>query len=164
MRRFLLSTVALAGVYLAALGTTDVVDVVIGLVLGAGTLWVGQDVVFNREPPHGPPLWRRLVALPGFLWRVNLDVLYGVWIVTLAIFKRVPDARSGVVAVPFDERSPEAVGLSGLVATLSPGEVLIDVDWERDLMYLHVLDADDPDAVRAAHRRLYQKHQRKVLP
>ena len=31
-------------------------------------------------------------------------------------------------------------------------------------MYLHVLDASDPDAIRAAHADLYERYQRKVFP
>jgi hypothetical protein len=31
-------------------------------------------------------------------------------------------------------------------------------------MYLHVLDASDPDAVRAAHAETYDRYQSKVLP
>jgi multisubunit Na+/H+ antiporter MnhE subunit len=54
--------------------------------------------------------------------------------------------------------------VSALTATLSPGEVLVDVDLEKGVMYLHVLDASDPDAVRAAHAELYDRHQRKVIP
>jgi len=71
-------------------------------------------------------------------------------------------ARPGIVAVPVGERTPRGVAVSALCATLSPGEVLVDVDEERVLY--HVINASDPDAIRERHERFYRRYQRRVFP
>jgi multisubunit Na+/H+ antiporter MnhE subunit len=50
------------------------------------------------------------------------------------------------------------------LTTLSPGSVLVDIDWQRRDMLLHVIDASDPDAVRADLERFYDRYQRRVFP
>jgi len=66
--------------------------------------------------------------------------------------------------VPIGERTTSGVAVSALTTTMSPGEVLVDIDWERGVMLIHVLDARDPDAVRARHLRFYERYQRRVFP
>ena len=75
-----------------------------------------------------------------------------------------PLNHPGIVAVPIAERSPLGVAVSGLATTLSPGAFLVDVDWEQRVMLIHVLDASDPDEVRADHQRFYRRWQRHVFP
>jgi multisubunit Na+/H+ antiporter MnhE subunit len=51
-----------------------------------------------------------------------------------------------------------------LVSALSPGTFLVDVDEEDRTMLVHVLDASDPDAVRAEFEAFYRRYQRRVFP
>jgi len=46
----------------------------------------------------------------------------------------------------------------------APDEVPVDVDEERDVLIVHLVDASDPDAVRDRHRRAWERAQRKVVP
>jgi multicomponent K+:H+ antiporter subunit E/multicomponent Na+:H+ antiporter subunit E len=72
--------------------------------------------------------------------------------------------QPGLVRIPIGERSERGVAVSALATTLSPGTVLVDVDWERRDLLLHVIDASDPDAVRARLQRFYDRFQRRVFP
>jgi multisubunit Na+/H+ antiporter MnhE subunit len=42
--------------------------------------------------------------------------------------------------------------------------VFIDLDEAAGVMLLHVIDASDPEQVRAAHLRFYERYQRRVFP
>ena len=164
MRRWLLAALACGGLYVALLGSTDPVDLVVGTVIAAVVLLATWRTIFDPDPPELPPLWRRAVAFFPWLLAIAREVLRGVLQVARASVQRRDLPPAGVIAVPIGERTIPGVGVSALTATLSPGEVLLDVDLERGVMYLHVLDASDPDAIRAAHADLYERHQRKVLP
>jgi Na+/H+ ion antiporter subunit len=64
-------------------------------------------------------------------------------------------------------RSPRTAppqAITGLLAGLSPGSMLVEVDPERQAMLFHVIDAHDPDAVRDHLDRFYQRYQRRVFP
>jgi multisubunit Na+/H+ antiporter MnhE subunit len=68
------------------------------------------------------------------------------------------------VRIPIGLRSERGVAVSALTTTLSPGTVLIDVDAERRELLVHVIDATDPDEVRARAQRFYDRYQRNVFP
>lgn len=71
-----------------------------------------------------------------------------------------PARRAGLVTVPVGERTEADVVAQAIVATLSPREVLVDVDRKRSVMLLHAIDASDPDAIREEHDRFYCRYQR----
>ena len=76
----------------------------------------------------------------------------------------VLSGRSGIVALPIGGRTETGVAVSALVATLSPGEVLVDVDRARGVMLVHVMDAADPEEVRRRHEEFYRRYQQRVFP
>ena len=56
------------------------------------------------------------------------------------------------------------VALWGVLTGEAPDEVPVDVDEARDVLIVHLVDASDPDAVRARHQRAYERWQRRVVP
>jgi multisubunit Na+/H+ antiporter MnhE subunit len=66
--------------------------------------------------------------------------------------------------VPIGDRSKFGVVVTGITTSLAPGSILLDVDWDRNLMLVHVIDASDPDQIRADMQKLYDRYQRKVFP
>ena len=54
------------------------------------------------------------------------------------------------------------MAVTALLTTLSR-LLFIDVDWDRDEMLFHFLDASDPPAIRASLARLYDRYQRHVF-
>jgi multisubunit Na+/H+ antiporter MnhE subunit len=109
-------------------------------------------------------LGRRLIAVVPFVLATIWDIMRGTWAVTLVVLHFRPLRRPGIVAVPFEERTPLGVAVTTLLMTLSPGAYLVDIDNETRLMLIHVLDASDPDAVRAELQAFYRRFQRHVFP
>jgi multicomponent Na+:H+ antiporter subunit E len=154
----------LAVVFCLTLATDDPVDLGLGAVLGAA-LVAGLRGRLALAPEGGDaPLAQRLAAFPVFAGAVLWDITTGTWDVALRVLHVRPLDRPGIVAVPMGERTPRGVAVSALATTLSPGTVLIDVDWDRRVMLLHVIDATDPDEVRAREQRFYERYQRRVFP
>lgn len=157
-----MAVVALVGVYALTLASFHPLDLALGVLLAAGVLlWGRRAIPLGRGESR--PL-RRLVCLPQFLAAVFATVVGGTWHVALVVLGIRPVERAGIVAVPIGERTHSGVAASALALTLSPGEVLLDVDWERGVMLIHSIDAGDPDAVRERHERFYRRRQRKVFP
>ena len=164
MTRVAVALVLVAATYALMLASADPVDLATGVVVAGAILASCRRFLFPRPPAPGPSLLSRLVAFPAFAAAVVRDITVGTWDVALIVLHLRPLRAPGIVAVPFGPRTDTGVVVSALVATLSPGEFLVDIDRERRVMLLHVIDAGDPDAVRRQHERFYTRFQRKVFP
>jgi multisubunit Na+/H+ antiporter MnhE subunit len=159
-----------AGVYLLVLGAFSAWDVLIGAAVGAlGRAAYAPLGARARgaaaSPRHAPPgIATRLGALVPFAAWVVRDVTRGVLTVARVVLARHPRPPAAFVAFPIGDRTPAGVALSALTATLSPGSVLVHVDWERRVMLFHVIDARDPDALRAQDAAVYERLQRRLVP
>lgn len=165
MTRYLVSLVLLTLFWACALASTDPWDLALGALVSALLLRSLSGFLF-RHRPRLPlrALPRRLLGLIPFVVAVIRETIRGTWGVALVCLRLRPLRRSGIVAVPMGERSEVGVAVTALAMTLSPGSFLVDVDQERRLLFFHVLDASDPDRVRADQARMYERWQRHVFP
>lgn len=159
-----LAFLLLVGVYGLTLASAQPLDLLAGGVLAATLLAALRRFLFSGEPAATPSIVSRVLRFPRLAVAVAGEVVRGTWLVTLVLTGRRPLSRPGIVSVPVGERTGAGVAATALAVTLSPGEVFVDVDWERGEMLLHVLDASDPDAVRRHHAAFYDRHQRAVFP
>lgn len=161
----LISAGVLAVVYALTLASWHPLDLALGFLLGLALTVVGR-----RLPDAGgadataPGPLQRILAFPAFVGGLLAEVAYGTWDVSLRVLHLRGVERPGIVLVPLGERTRIGVAVSALSTTLSPGSVLVDIDWGRQVMLLHVIDASDPDEVRAQHLRFYERYQRRVFP
>jgi multicomponent K+:H+ antiporter subunit E/multicomponent Na+:H+ antiporter subunit E len=155
---------ALGAVYALTLASSDPVDVATGVLIGAVLVaLLGRTLQLG---PRGvlPSLLSRVLWTPVFIGAVLVDVARGSWQVTRHVLHLRRLERPGIVRIPLGERSERGVAVSALASTLSPGSVLIEIDWERRDMLMHFIDASDPDAVRETMHRFYDRYQRRVFP
>lgn len=160
MSTFLLRLVLLCGVWLLALGEVSFGDVLVGVVVSMGLLLL---LGYHRSDETISVVGKRIIAFFPFCIAVLRDLTAGTWMVALYVLG-LRAATPGYVEVPIGERTTNGVAVTGMLVTLAPGSVLIDVDWERDIMLYHMLDATDPDAVRATIATFYERYQRAVFP
>jgi multicomponent Na+:H+ antiporter subunit E len=159
----LLWVAVLAAVYLLTLGSAHPLDLAFGVVLAA-VLSFGLRGRLERPQGPGPSLAARLAAAPLLLAALLAEIARGTWDVALRVLGLRPVEHPGIVLVPIGERTGLGVAVTGLLIGLSPGSLLVDVDSERQAMVFHVIDAHDPDAVRAQIDHFYQRYQRRVFP
>jgi multisubunit Na+/H+ antiporter MnhE subunit len=151
-------------VYAFTLASFDALDLLLGALVAAGLLTMLRTFLFGGRPTPIARLGRRAAAAPRFAWAVVRDMTIGTWNVAAVVLGARPLDRPGIVVVPFGERSPNGVVVTAFVATLSPGEFLVDIDWSRRRLLFHVLDARSPDAVRARFSDFYDRYQRAIAP
>jgi len=158
-----LRLVSLTLVYALALASFHPWDLAAGLALSAACLLALRGLTPDGHTT-GRELLRRLARFPLLAVVVLRDVITGTWRVALIALGVRPLGRPGLVEVPLDGRSRAGVAATGIVGTLPPGDVFVDVDWGRGVMLVHALDADDPAAVRERYRHFYERYQRGVFP
>ena len=151
-------------VFALTLASADLVDLALGAAVGGGLLLALRGRLRLGPAGHLPPLPQRLLWSPVLAGAILADILQGTWDVALRVLHLRRLEQPGLVRVPIGDRTERGVAVAALATTLSPGTVLVDIDWERRDMLLHVIDASDPDAVRARLERFYDRFQRKVVP
>lgn len=92
----------------------------------------------------------RLIALPGAMLRFVLDLSRSSGQVAWATLRRGPRAKSAVLAVPVGPASD--VGLTTIAHRLSlePGTLVLDIDRDRNVLYMYVLDVDGTESISHA--------------
>jgi len=154
-------------VFCLALASFAPWDMVIGALLGSLVL-----AVFHGAVPAIPgpaedrlPSWpSRAIRFFPFAGITVWEILIGSVRVALIVMGVRKLEHPGIVAVPIGDRSKFGVMVTGITTSLSPGSIVLDVDWDRNLMLVHVIDASDPDQIRSDMQELYDRYQRKVFP
>jgi multisubunit Na+/H+ antiporter MnhE subunit len=164
MIRWALLTASLTGVYLLVLASAKPGDVLIGALISGVLAAVLLRSAHPAPEPGEHPLLARLAAAPRFVALTLVDLAKGTWHVASFALGRRSVEHPGLVEIPMDERTEAGVVAWGLLTAISPDEVVVDIDEERRVAIVHVLDDRDPDAVRARHRAAYERTTRKVFP
>ena len=170
MTRYVVAVLALTLVYALALASFHPWDLLFGAGLSAALLFASRRFVFAAEGTaprpdgRGLTLLGRVVAFVPFAAVVFRNIMVGNWEVTLVTLHLRPLVRPGIVAVPIDARTPAGVAVWAVITGLPPGSFFVDVDRERGVVLIHVLDARDPEAYRDEQNVFYRRYQSKVFP
>jgi multisubunit Na+/H+ antiporter MnhE subunit len=159
MTRVIAQALALMGVYMLVMTSAKPGDAAAGLVLGLGLAVALRPRLPGRRA--ATPRLTGLVAFCQVLAITAVDMARGSW--RTAWFCLRGGGRPGFVELPRGGRTRHAVALWGVLTGEAPDEVPVDIDEERDVLIVHLVDASDPDAVRERHRRAYERAQRKVV-
>ncbi|WP_214370047.1 Na+/H+ antiporter subunit E [Pseudonocardia sp. H11422] len=158
----LLHVAALTSVYLLTLTSLHPGDVITGLAVSALLVAAGRRVRPVGPPPN-IPLADRLAGVPALVAGTLVDIARGAWDVAgYCLGLRPP--TPGIVTIPITPCVPSSAAAWGIRVGLAPDTVVVEVDNEQGRLLLHVLDARDADAVRAAQRDSYERRQRRVFP
>ena len=164
MMRIVFASAALTAIYALALASANPWDLGIGAALGLGTLLTFRGFLLAGEAISPYLILRRAAHFPALVLATAINIIRGTLQVARVVLTWLPPRDAGFVTIPQGERTDAGVVVSGLLDTLSPGTVLIDVDPAAQTWTVHALDASDEDAVRADVERMYDRYQRPVWP
>jgi multisubunit Na+/H+ antiporter MnhE subunit len=160
MIRLLIQALLLMAVYLLVLTSLKPGDAAVGFVLGVGLALALRPHLPGRQ--LATPRLSGVIALGPVLFSTAVEMVVGSW--RTVRFCLGLGGRPGFVEIPRAGRSRYGVALWGVLTGEAPDEVPVDVDEERDVLIVHLIDAGDPDAVRERHREALERWQRKVVP
>lgn len=163
MTRYIFACLLLTAVYLLTLASLHPWDIAIGFGFSALIIFAVR-MTWGGSSGGVIPLLSRIFWFFPFLFQVAKLMTIGTWNVALMVLHIRPVARLGVVAIPIGDRTPQGVAVTSLVDTLSPGSVLVDIDWEEGVMLFHILEDNEVDEVRDSYQRFYDRYQRRVFP
>jgi multicomponent Na+:H+ antiporter subunit E len=141
---FASSTIVLFIIYLMLTGNVTIANLVTGLIVAAG---------ISLLMPKDTPMLIRIDRLPRFLlsgfhytFVVIRDVILGgISTARIVLDPKLP-LKPGIIAIPHGSRSELGTAFSAHAITLSPGELVIEIDSDG-IMYTHCLDVEATAAV-----------------
>ena len=138
-------------VYLVLSGNVTIPNLVVGalIALGVSTLLPGwKDAGFD---------WKRS---PAFVWAMVRYIFVVLWDVikggiTTAHIVLSPNMplKTGIIAIPSGSKSELGTALSAHAITLSPGELVVEMD-DEGMMYTHCLNVDKSEMYMAEAQSL----------
>ncbi len=95
------------------------------------------------------PLWC-LVFLGWFLYEVVVGSCHVAWLA----FRPKPLRGNSIVAAPLVTRSDLVMTFTSIVITLIPGSVVIEIDQDDAVLYLHAIDVANQDDAEVLRRKV----------
>ena len=131
---------------------------VFGLILGV--VIPRATAIWWPDRPVGFRAGRMVAYVILVLWDIVVANFQVAWIVLTR-----PNAklRPAWVTVPLDLRQPEAITVLAGTITLTPGTVSADMSNTGRCLLVHVLDTDDPDAIRDEIKTRYEARLKEIF-
>ncbi len=162
MNVFLIN-IALAMIWAALTGNFNPLNILLGFGLGYLILYIVRGVLGPTD------YFAKVGQLIGFIGFFLWEVL----IANLRVARRVLSSHRQmhprVIAVPLETCNEAEIALIANFISLTPGTLSLDVSSDRCTLYVHVMDAPDPEAARQEikqgfERRVLELFRRNVLP
>ncbi|MDW3223887.1 MAG: Na+/H+ antiporter subunit E [Paracoccaceae bacterium] len=132
--------------------------VVFGLILGIIIPWGTS--VWWPDTPQGFHMGRMITYSIMVIWDIMVANVQVAWIVLTRPNSKL---RPAWIVIPLDLREPEAITVLAGTITLTPGTVSADLSDEGHSLLVHVLDTDDPDAVRDEIKQRYERRLKEIF-
>lgn len=131
-------------------------NLIVGSVLVAGLMHIFRAQALPRPlPPVGLSL-HILIYAPVLLYYLFVDIVRDSWLIIKITLGIESLRRPGIIKYPIPTKSRYGAAPVGYFITLSPGSFLVDIDWEENMLLVHVIDASDPEGLRRNAEKYYR--------
>jgi multicomponent Na+:H+ antiporter subunit E len=140
----------LALIWAIALGPLSARNLIIGFFVGFVAIAIGWRIAPGDRVGRSSNAYAlKALAVLGFAWFFIKELV--VANIRMARFTLGPtrNITAGIVAVPLEEMSDMEITILANLITLTPGTMSVDVATDRRCLYVHCMDASDPEAIRA---------------
>lgn len=142
MRIFTLH-IMLALAWAAIAGNFSILNLFVGFVFGLLAIWLvreqlGASLYFRKS--------HKIISLSFlFLYELVMSTIT----VAILVLKPKLDFEPGIIAFPLKVKSDVEITLLANLITLTPGTLSVDVSDDKKTLYVHAIDASDPESIVA---------------
>ena len=151
-------------VYIVFTGSLRLYDIVTGIVASLIIGLITANIVI--EKPDKALSLKRLIWLIiySFKYFFVSEVVSHIDVIRRALSPRMP-LNPGIVRVPYEATSDYGEALVACSITNTPGTVVVDVDKERRIFYVHWIDVKtiDPSEARDKICKMFDEYAKKIF-
>lgn len=120
-------------------------------------------ILFSQRIMSGPNYIHKVWCLLDLLVYFLVQLVISNVRVAIDVLRPTAALRPGIIAVPLEARSDAEIMLLVNLVMLTPGTLALDVSSNRHELYLHTMNGDDPDTVRAQIKNGFERRVLEVL-
>lgn len=105
---------------------------------------------------------RRMLAFVVLLWTFIVELLKSAVRVAIQVIQPPHRVRPAIIAVPIELKTDLGIATLANLISLTPGTTSLHVSPSRDILYVHVLDSPDADAVAADIKQTFERLIRRI--
>lgn len=135
------------------------IDLIGGFILGYGLIWMSHNWLGEEAARYA---WR-MPLLIGFLIYYLGELLLATWEVIRALFRDQSTLHPAIIAYPLEANTDLEIVLLNNLIMLTPGSMGVDLSPDRKVLYVHFLDAPDPEEARNRIRTGLERRLLEVL-
>ncbi len=140
MRIFTLHMV-LALAWAAIAGNFSLLNISVGFIFGLLAIWL------VREQVGASSYFRLAIRIASLSLLFVYELILSTFKVALMVIKPKLDFKPGIIAFPLTVKTDLEITLLANLITLTPGTLSVDVSDDRKTLYVHAIDATEPDAI-----------------
>lgn len=149
--------ILLALIWGAVSGSFSIPNLVLGFLVGSLALLIVREHVGSFNVIRRP---LKAVALFALFFK---ELAVSAWSVAVLVASPRMEPKPGIFALPLDLKSDLEITLLANMITLTPGTLSIDVSDDCRTLYVHAIDASDPDALRADIAKGFERRVREAF-
>ena len=139
-------------------GTISFSNLVLGIIFASFIIRPFKQLYhFERDIPFEEGL-RKIPAQLTYLYVLIKEIIKANIMVAKIILQPKMDIKPGIIAVPIRTKTDFGITTLANTITLVPGTLTIDMSEDRSLLYLHVIDASDPEELTRSIREDLEKY------
>ncbi|ORE96247.1 Na+/H+ antiporter subunit E [Acuticoccus yangtzensis] len=153
----ILVNIILALAWGAVTGSFTTVNLVFGFILG------GLALAMIREDAGSTSHFRRAFGAVALAITFVYELIKSSVNVATIVLSPSRELNPAIIAYPLDVRTPVEITLLANMITLTPGTLSVDVSDDRSTLYIHAIDAPDPEAVVRDTKASFERKIMKVF-
>ena len=158
MKRYFAYSAILALVWCFVHGTVSINNFILGLIIAPFVIRPFKTLFnFDQEFSFSKAV-KKIPAQIKFLYVLIKEIIKANIVVAKIVLQPKIDIKPGIIAVPIDSKTDLGITAIANTITLTPGTLTIDISEDKCILYVHAIDATDPEGVAQSIRDDLEKY------
>ncbi|WMW22661.1 Na+/H+ antiporter subunit E [Methanolobus mangrovi] len=158
MKRYIAYSAILGLVWCFVHGTVNVNNFVLGVLIAPFIIRPFKPLFnFDMEFSFGNAI-KKIPAQVTYLYVLIKEIIKANVMVAKIVLQPKIDIKPGIIAVPIRTKTDLGITAIANTITLTPGTLTIDMSDDRSILYVHAIDATDPEGVAQSIRDDLEKY------
>ncbi len=158
MKRYIFFAAVFGLIWCFVHGTINVNNFILGLIFAPFIIRPFKPLYhFERDFSISKGI-KKLPAQARYLYVLIKEIIKANIVVAKIVLQPKIDIKPGIIAVPIRTKTDLGITAIANTITLTPGTLTIDMSDDRSVLYVHAIDASDPEAVAESIRDDLEKY------